>query len=245
MTEGRPREKEATNVEADFDSARHPCCELASRRGPKGIDRKHTCSGLEVVSIDIGNTPGFGNRHTVGASIDESHRVARTDGSLYEHPKEIADQPSVLGRDRKIRVPVSRRNLVARCARLSHLDHGRTDLKNITEMNVSLDETGNREVLPKCTGHRQVETQFTPVRVVLERIHQSRHVRTAMVFVHMLVSGESKLTQSERTVDGCLDECRLNAAPPERQCTHGADTHGTNVTDEFNHHASERSSRDR
>ena len=80
---------------------------------------------------------------------------------------------------------------------------------------------------------------------MLDGLHQSRHVWTTVIRVDVLVAGESKLTQSERTIDRCLHKRRLDAAPADRQCTNGTDTHGTNPTNKFNHHASERSSRDR
>ena len=197
MTEDRHREGEAIYVKADLNLARHPCREFASGRGSERIDLKHSLSGLQIVSINICDAPRFGDRHAMGTSVDESHRIARTHVSFGEHSHEITNEPDVLDRDRKTPVPEARPNLVARCARLGDLDDTCPNLEDIAKVNVGFDETGDREVLCERARRGQVKTAFTPVCVVLERVHQDRHVRTAMVFVDVFISGKSKFAQPE------------------------------------------------
>ena len=133
----------------------------------------------------------------MGTSIDEPHRISGPYVTFDEHSEEIADEALILGRDREPPIPEARRDLVARCARLSDLDDTRPDLEDITKVDVCFDDPGDREVLSERTRRRQVKTAFASMHVVLKRVNQRRHVRTAVIFVDVFVPGESKLAQPE------------------------------------------------
>ena len=113
-----------------------------------------TRSATYVAPIGTGDAPGFGNCHPMGLSIDEAHRVSSRDTAFLEDAEEIPVEPGLLCLDRHLLALVSSSDLVAGQAGLGHLNDGRPEFEDVSEVDVGLDEAGDGEILGERTGRR-------------------------------------------------------------------------------------------